>query len=307
MTRRPWLLALLLTFCTAAVAQEVPATQPGELIKPSTAAGPVEKPEDANKPLITIQKGDLPIILSAPHGGRKKVPGSAVRTGKNILIKKGVKNTFTMAYDPNVDVVAQQLADELEKRTGKRPYVVIANFSRRYVDANRGPTEGAEDAAGQAVYDEYHGAIQQFRSEILQKFGQRGLIIDIHGHGRPGESGTIIRGTADWNSVRHLVEEFGKESIVGEGGLLGPLNAAGNKFLPACDQLEEKEYPSLNGGYITREYGSFAGGNFDAIQFELGGDYRKLPNIPKFVSTLADGFVPFTNKYLLMTEPVEKK
>jgi N-formylglutamate amidohydrolase len=280
--------SLLTLLCLLSAASFVRAESP--------ASRPVSLSADG-KPLITIQQGNLPLILSAPHGGRLAIPGAAKRTGENFLIKRGLKNNFTDAFDGNVDLVALTLADEIEKRTGKRPYVVVANFSRTYVDANRTAEEAYESDAAKAVYEEYHGAIRKFRTEIIQKW-KRGLLIDIHGHGRDAEA--IIRGTADWHSVRHLVEEFGKEAVAGPEGLLGPIAAAGNKFIPPIDKFDEKEYTALNGGFITRNYGSFQGGNFDAIQFELGTNYRKAENIPKFATQLADGIVPFMKKYLLI-------
>ena len=271
-----------------------PATEPAA---PSTLPPPITQP----KPLVYVERGDLPIILSAPHGGRMKVPGAAVRTGGGILIPKGVKNTFTFALDANVDLIAQTLADDIEKRTGHRPYVVIANFGRRFVDANRMPEEGYEDEAGKTVYDQYHNAIKEFRTEIIHKW-QRGLLLDIHGHGRPADQ--IIRGTADWTSVRHLVEEFGKDAVVGDDGLLGPLGKVpGYTFVPPLAETETPEYAALNGGYITREYGSYQGGGFDAVQLELGGNYRKPANIPAFADTLSRGVVRFMDKYLLVGKP----
>ena len=298
--------ALFLAFCTAAFAQETPATQPSELIKPATTAGPVERPEDADKPMITLQKGDLPIILSAPHGGRKKIPGSAVRTGKNILIKKGSKSTFTMAFDQNVDVIALKLADELEKRTGKRPYLVVANFTRRNADANRGPEDGFEDAAGEAVWNQYHDAIKAYRKDIQEKFNHRGLLLDIHGNAVGPD--VVIRGTANWTSDKHLTEEFGKEAVIGPTGLFAGLaKDPAYKLMPPIDKPDEPEYERLNGGYITREYGSYQGGTFDAVQLELGTAIRKPENLDHFVTALADGLVPFMYQYLLVPAEAAKK
>ena len=37
-----------------------------------------------NSQLITTSKGGLPLILSAPHGGRKSIPGVESRTGEGI-------------------------------------------------------------------------------------------------------------------------------------------------------------------------------------------------------------------------------
>jgi hypothetical protein len=275
--------------CSLALA-DVPAQ--AAATAPATTT-PTSKPA----PLVYIERGTLPLIISAPHGGRLPIPGADVRTGGNFLIKKGKKNNFTMAFDANVDLVALQLADEIERRTGQRPYLVVANFSRRFVDANRTPEEAYESEPGRIVYEAYHNAIRTARAEIINEY-KRGLLIDIHGHG--GDPESIIRGTADWTSVRHLVEEFGKDALVGPKGLLTPIAAGGaNKFNPPLDQLDALEVPSLNGGFITRQYGSYAGGNFDSIQFELGNRYRKRENIPPFVKQLADGIVPFVQTYII--------
>ena len=285
--------ALFLAVSSVAVAQ-TPTTAPSDLIQ----NGPATQPAiDDSKPLVIIQEGTLPVIISAPHGGRRLVPDAPRRTGANVPRSK-TKKTFTTAFDGGTLEVALLVADEVEKQTGKRPYVVVANFSRRYADANRTPAEAYESDAGQAVYDQYHGAIRRFRDKIIAENG-RGLIIDIHGQGR--DANAIIRGTADWTSAKHLVEAHGKEAYTGPTGLLGPLAAAGNKFTPPNDQPDEKEFEALNGGFITRNYGSYQGGTFDSIQLELGGKFRKKENAPTFAKQLAEGIKLFADHYL--TEP----
>jgi hypothetical protein len=299
MTRRVWLaVTVLVSLCVQVRAQDKP-----DLLR-NGAAPAATRPADGassqvGKPLVYVERGDLPIILSAPHGGRLPVPGAGVRTGKNILIPKGVKNTFTMAFDGNVDKIALTLADDIQKRTGHRPYVVIAYFSRRFVDANRGPEEGYEDDAGEKVWNEYHDAIKAARLEILHRFNRRGCIFDIHGNGVG--PWVVIRGTANWTSDQHIVEEFGKDAITGPHGLLGPLGADPTyKMIPPLDRPDDPEYAKLNGGYITREYGSYQGGTFDAVQLELGPNVRKAENIPHFCDLMSDGIVRFLNACLLV-------
>ena len=59
-------------------------------IVPAAPAAPEEaKPED----LVLVQKGTLPIIVSAPHGGRKAIPGVTMRAGT------GVTNFFSNIED----------------------------------------------------------------------------------------------------------------------------------------------------------------------------------------------------------------
>src|SRR5262249_21285173 len=113
------LISLLVLFQSAALAE--PAS-----------ASPATQPSD----YLIVRKGDLPIILSAPHGGLMSVPGTSPRTGKNVVKKREGKTIFSTSLDARVDDVAIALADEIEHRTGKRPYLVIAKLSRAYCDPN---------------------------------------------------------------------------------------------------------------------------------------------------------------------------
>lgn len=275
--------------------QEAKPANPGEMLTPATKPTrtlPPRKPAE----LVTIQKGTLPIILSAPHGGTMPVPDTERRTGANVPRKRGAKNNFTTAFDRNVDHMALRIADEIEKLTGQRPYIVVANFSRRYIDANRMWTDAYESPIAAKYYHEYHDAIENFRKEILEK-NRRGLILDIHGHG--GDPESLIRGTADWATVKNMVDFFGKEALTGPEGLLGPIEAAGFKINPPNSEDTKLEVQSLNGGFITRNYGSFQGGAFDSVQWELGNAYRTADGIDKFAPVAADALVKFWKNYLI--------
>lgn len=283
--RRAGILILVVALFQAIVhAQEAPATRPSE------------------KPLVYIREGNWPIILSAPHGGTLPIPDAPLRTGEQFLQRRGVKNDFSTAFDRNTDKITLAIADEIEKLTGHRPYVVVANFSRRYCDANRVPEQAYECDAAKEVYETYHNAIVQFRRQIIAKW-KRGLIIDIHGQGRSGQAEKIIRGTADWTSVRHLVEEFGKESLIGPEGLLGMMAADGIQFTPDVSRPNDPEYAALNGGFITRNYGSYQGGAFDAIQFEIGTTLRKDDRYPEIARKTAAAVAAFTKSHLLIGKP----
>lgn len=291
--RSRWFSAALLAVAALASAgfhaQEVPA-RPEPFL--SAEGFPTSRPGE----LVTAYAGDLPLILTAPHGGTLRIPGATTRTGQGVAARRGAKSNFTMVLDRSVDKVTYELANEIQRRTGKRPYIVVANFSRRFVDANRTPEEGTETPAAREQYDVFHGHIRQYREEIIRKWG-RGLLVDIHGHG--GDPDLLIRGTADWTSVRNLVETWGKDAVTGPDGLLGPLEAAGVRIFPTNADNHSPENPALNGGFITRHYGSYAGGSFDAIQFECGNAQRAPTRIPAFARAIADSLVPFTEKYLL--------
>ena len=123
--------------------------------------------------LVTTSQGDLPLILSAPHGGRRSIPGVEPRAGEGI--KRFVDRTDLWTAE-----LTENLANEIEKTTGKRPYVVIANFHCKYVDANRRPELAYEAPKAQAAYDDYHAALAKAKADVTNRFA-RGLVIDIHG------------------------------------------------------------------------------------------------------------------------------
>ena len=82
--------------------------------------------------LIVIKKGTIPVIISAPHGGRTPIPGVPVRQGVGI-------DKFVIGMDTDTDILADKLALAIKKEMGGEPYVVIAHFQRKCADANRPP------------------------------------------------------------------------------------------------------------------------------------------------------------------------
>lgn len=236
---------------------------------------------------ITSEQGDLPIILSAPHGGRNEIPGAVKREGK------GVKSFKTLT-DTNTDYLAEKFADSIEKKFGKRPYLVIARFHRRYVDANRSPLNAYESEAAKVAYDEYHSAIVQARKEVTERWGH-GILLDLHG--QASEPKAIIRGTQNGKTAKHLVNRFGSDSLYGENSLFGGLAKQGFPVIPKVDS-KELEHPNFDGGYIVRTYGSQTGGSIDAIQLEVGRELRVPWENNANADKLANALAVFTDVYL---------
>ncbi|MEZ5940117.1 MAG: N-formylglutamate amidohydrolase [Planctomycetaceae bacterium] len=247
--------------------------------------------EDQAGELVTIESGDLPIILSAPHGGREIVPDVPVRVGRDV-------NQFKVLTDTRTAELTEKLADEIEQRLGKRPYVVIARFHRKYIDANRPPQDAYESPAAKEVYDAYHTALARARHEVIERWG-RGVLFDVHGQVSVPDS--ILRGTRNGKTTTHLVDRFGREALIGETSLFGQIASRGIPVVPAVGStnLEPKGY---NGGYIVGTYGSAQGGALDAIQLEVGQDLRKATAIPQTAVHLADSICGFAKEYLPQAE-----
>ncbi len=256
------------------------------------ATKPVEAPRRLDRGTqITVQKGSLPVIISAPHGGSQTLPDIPDRTGQG-------KAKFVVVQDTGTDKLAAKLADAIEKRMMGRPYLVIAHFRRKQVDVNRPAKDAYESDAAKPIYDAYHRALEEASAEVRQQWG-RGIVLDIHGQAADREA--IFRGTNDGKTVLHLTTQYGKAALTGPKSILGVLAAKGYKIVPACDS-EDKENASFNGGYIVQTYGSWNGGMIDAIQFETGGKQRTLNNLDQTAADIAEAVAIFAKEYLPQTK-----
>lgn len=237
--------------------------------------------------LLTVRKGTLPILLSAPHGGRLAVPGAEERKGVGI-------EQFVTVNDTNTDQLAEKVAAAIKKEMGGEPYVVIAHFQRKFVDANRPPEGGYESDITKPIYQAYHKGLKEACDDIQKQWG-RGLVLDLHG--QAAKADTIFRGTADLKTVARLKDRFGLKAVTGPDSVLGVLAKKGYTVFPANDSID-KEDARFNGGYISRTYGGSSGTGLDAIQLELGGDHRSRAKMDAFATDLAVAVKTFSKAYL---------
>ena len=244
---------------------------------------------------VSVQKGDLPIILSAPHGGLQPIPGVPERAGEGL--KKGGAGFFA-GRDENTELLAAAIARALESRLGKKPYFVIAKMHRKFVDANRPPEIAVEHPRAREVYDAYRGALAQFCDEVHARFG-RGLLIDVHGQASARD--TVFRGTHNGTTDAMLAKLAGEKIHAGPQSLAGLLNARGIAMKPADTSPEASGF---TGGHIVQTYGKHEG--IGAVQCEFGMDFREKKAISAAAEKVADGVADFAKLYLLEM-PAPKK
>ncbi|HLS28235.1 MAG TPA: hypothetical protein VK041_06255 [Opitutales bacterium] len=243
--------------------------------------------------LIDVQKGDLPIVISAPHGGSADIPGGEEKT------------EGTTVRDMNTEQLAKLIADRLAERLNGKPHYVIAQFSRRYVDANRGPGFSESQAYGGPVskvqYDAFHNAVRAAVSEIRET-SETGLLIDLHGQSRfPGK---MIRGTVNGQTVASMLDQHGIEALIGPESIFGKLAEHGFGVEPPVEDVPEspKDEEHFIGGYIVRAYGSHNADGIDSIQVEVGRDFRHANVLEDTAEKIADSIAVYTEKYLLAAE-----
>jgi N-formylglutamate amidohydrolase len=250
---------------------------------------PLDAPgKKAASELLTLWAGGLPIILSAPHGGRESIPGAAPRRGIGVA-------QFTTERDNNTAELAELVAGKIAERLSAKPFLVIAQFERKYVDANRPAAAAYESAEAKSYYDAYHQAIGAATHKIRQSWSA-GLLLDIHGQG--AEADTIFRGTRHGRSVAALERRFGRRALTGPKSILGHLAAKGYTIDPGgmADDRERR----YTGGFTTRTYGSHR--LIDAMQLEFGTHLRARSNLERMADDLAQAIETFAKAYLPLAE-----
>jgi|GEM_PF-1522709 len=254
---------------------------------PAAPAIPTDRDQHYEK-FSYYQRGDLPIILTAPHGGEKRIPSIPDREGRGVSM-------FVTVLDDGTLQLALELSDIIYEMTGKRPYLVAADFTRKQIDANR-PSSGAyETTAAKTYYDFYHNKIAQFIDEIKDRFGNKTLLLDLHGQG--SDANTIYRGTRDRQTVQRLITRKGENAFTGPHSILGILAREGNTIYPANNQRLTAEKSIYSGGYTVGHYGSHNENGIDALQLESGWTLRRSGR-SEFAKDLAKALIDFYKTYL---------
>ncbi|MBL8819284.1 MAG: N-formylglutamate amidohydrolase [Planctomyces sp.] len=245
---------LEVTACSAAIVFQ--------LLLACVLACPVKGQEE----YLRIQRGELPIVISAPHGGTKLVPEVPERKGEGL--PTGSSGFFT-GRDGGTEELALEVAKQLEQRMNGKPWYVISQVHRKYVDFNRPAEIAVEHERTRVIYDAYHSALKEACRTVRQT-NDFGLLVDIHGQG--SSSVTVYRGTKNGLTVTRLREHFSEEAHSGPNSFFGLLKNEGWTVFP--DPLEGKEQAGFTGGYIVQTYGSHRGNGLEAIQLEFGSRYR---------------------------------
>lgn len=239
---------------------------------------------------VAVEAGDLPIIVSAPHGGTLPIAGVPRRTGTG-LPRGGAG--FVTEIDEGTAELAAAVSAAIETRFGRRPYLVVSRVHRAFVDMNRPPRIAYEDDDARPAHDRYHASLADFCRGITRRFGA-GVLLDIHGQGEKAD--VVFRGTDDGGTVRHASRVFGADAVVGPRSILGLCRAGGWHVHP--DPLDGREAPGFTGGHIVRTYGTLPGTAIDAYQLEFGREFRRPERRHRTAATLAAALADYARRYL---------
>jgi N-formylglutamate amidohydrolase len=200
---------------------------------------------------------------------------------------------FKTGRDHNTAELAEAIALKLGQMSGAKPFLVIARFHRKYIDANRPSIEAYEALEAQPYYGAFHSAVDEACKQIRQVWG-RGLLLDIHG--QAAEANVIFRGTMHGKSVTDLVQRFGRQAMTGRHSILGQLALSGYKILPE-PSVNDRE-SRYSGGHTVQTYGSHRATRIDAIQLEFGTRLRARGNVDQTAVDVAAAIRVFAKEYL---------
>lgn len=248
------------------------------------------RPVARESPRVVTHAGDLPILLSAPHGGTLSLPGVPPRTGEGLAT--GPAGFFT-GRDGGTEELAYELSREIRRRFGRAPYLVVSRVHRRYLDPNRPPEIAYEDPDAAPAYEAYHSALTRFCGEMTTRF-RCGVVLDLHGQG--SQADTVFRGTKNGQTTRRLQDLFGPGAQTGDRSLFGLLSSGGIKVHP--QPLDGREAAGFTGGYIVRTYGDAGRWPIDAHQLEMGSEYRSEGSRRATARKIAAALVTYAELYL---------
>jgi hypothetical protein len=237
---------------------------------------------------VEYRAGNLPVILSAPHGGGLEPADIPDRDCAGCV---SIRDAWTQP-------ITEGIYDAFVEKTGCYPHVIINLLHRKKFDANRGLQEAADGnpTVEQAWYG-YHAFIDSAKAQVERDYG-RGLFLDMHGHGHTIqriELGYLLSrselqmpdGLLNTNtyiqesSIRTLAAD--NHSGLSHAALLRGNSSFGTimdmKGLPSVPSSTDP-YPDngedyFSGGYNTARHGSRDNaGQIDAIQIEMNQDIR---------------------------------
>jgi len=230
---------------------------------------------------VEYHAGDLPIILSAPHGGRLTPDEIPDRT------------YGTTVTDDNTYELTKTVMDTMVARFGGRPHVILCRLKRTKLDANRDSVEAAQDDKyALRAWQEYHHYIGIAKKKIETDYGS-GLFFDMHGHGKNPDGfydlrnwlGYLLSGSEldlsdavlntnsfkNESSIRALVDSSSSsfiEVLRGANSFGAILDSIGFKSVPSVNDPGPNGKRYFSGGYKTVRHGSKNGGMISAIQVE---------------------------------------
>jgi len=221
---------------------------------------------------IICNKGNIPLILSVPHGGTNKFEDILHERESGI---KGIdKNTIQIALKLKESI---KYYSQEKFKTQITPSLVFSNVHRSRIDFNRPPSEAypADSKLSEKVYNDFHENLKKLLLYNFQNW-KVSYLIDIHGFEKskrpPGFMNVeIVIGTKNLQTLFHKGQPKNEKHKNIRNLIIEELH--NNNIFAAPVWPRQKEYV-LTGGYITQKYGAENYNFSKSMQIEFSDDIR---------------------------------
>ena len=296
--------------------------------EPTLSSGPAASPRNetpAGKSTFGTDRyvesiiGDLPLVLTAPHGGQLRPEALATRT-------EGVTGA-----DLNSLELAHAVAAEFFKRTGHHVALVASHLHRSKLDPNRELKEAAQgDVLAERTWQEFHAGVRSALASAVARHGFA-FLIDLHGHAHPiarielgyaldakqlnrpdaafDTSELITLSTFRDLSARHAATVSPSALLRGPRSLGDLFATRGIRATPSPQDPQPGTTPFFSGGYIVRTYAAAPEtSQVDGLQIETHriGLRDTAENRAHFAQIAAESLTIFLHEHYGYDFPVGK-
>lgn len=289
--------------------------------------------------LVQFARGDLPILIVAPHGGSELATGIAVRTNVN----RPVAN-FSYYSAVWTREIALQISRTIQRLSGgKKPYMVLNLAHRRYLDVNREESDAYEGVANAGrVYWEYHDYINEYVNRMNVLF-ENPIMIEISG--QSDLPNLIVRRTLNGRTMTRLIQTYGepeyqkrlkkyqdaymrqkdapngkrikqlidiyekqKDDIIFKKGhyvytsqnsLIGEIEKRGYAINPDLNDPKNEQVLTIAGNYTLERYSNREAGSTNVMQLVIGSNHRHSNNYLQTGRDLGNAIWAFAQNYLI--------
>ena len=221
--------------------------------------------------------GDLPVFLVASHDGKMNLDPLVTVRSDTLTPNFNIKN------DVNTYEIPDFISQEIYNKTNYKPYQLVNNIHRKYIDLNRHSDQAYEDQYMTAYYNNYHKIMNEQIQSIIKKFGKC-LLIDIHGFF--SDSIDIVISTRNNNTL----------SILDKKRILTNNNSFLNNYITQGYNVNLND-PFYGGFTIknTKEKSIYS--SFSAIQLEIGSNIRyKNEKLMHFIENTSYNIILYLNE-----------
>jgi hypothetical protein len=262
--------------------------------------------------------GNLPLVISVPHGGSLSPASIPDRTCNNAVSD----------MDANTIELGKQIDSAFANATGCHPYMIYCNLHRAKLDCNRNKADGTcGNAAAGNAWTEFHGFIDSAQASAQSKFGGKAFYIDLHGHGNPIQrlelgyllydnelafSDNVLNSSqyVGFSSIRNLVSTnvngyTHAELLKGDFSLGTLFGNAGYPSVPSQQiPVPGTTTNYYSGGYNTANHTSYVQSNsVNGLQIEC--NYSNVRDSYLHRRKFADSLVVVVLKYLKIHQNID--